>query len=311
MSTNRFRPNDSSTRGRNWNSPSGNRDIENYQTENNRHGETGYFPNRPQQDGYESYQPASRFGSYEQEPYGQTNYRTEWDEQRISQFNQEPQSNWNAGRQQHGQQPYSGNQYNRYGQFAAGRNPQWDRPDRVYARNNEPIRSNDQFSTQGYTQGYTPGSQSWGGQYGQRIGTEAYGNNANWAQRNESTLSINERGILNNPYGPHKGKGPKGYQRSPERIKEDLNNLLMDDGIVDASGIEVDIENNNEVILSGTVTSREEKYRAEDLAESISGVGNVENRLHVNKESETSGRNTNTLANDNKSKRNAMAGSNI
>lgn len=117
--------------------------------------------------------------------------------------------------------------------------------------------------------------------------------------------------MLNNSYGPHKGKGPKGYQRSAERIKEDLSNMLTDDGIVDASDIEVHVENNNEVILSGSVSSREEKYRAEDLAESISGVSNVENRLHVNKESETSGRNTNTTANDNKSRRNAMAGSNI
>lgn len=222
-----------------------------------------------------------------------------------------PQNNWNTDRQQHEQNPYSGNQFGRIGQFGASRNPQWDRPDRVYARNNEPIRPNEQFNTQGYTQGYTPGSQSWVGQYGQRNGTEAYGNSANWPTRNENALSINERGMLSNPYGPHKGKGPKGYQRSPERIKEDLSNLLTDDGIIDASGIEVEVENNNEVILSGTVTSREEKYRAEDLAESISGVSNVENRLHVNKESETSGRNTNTTANDNKSRRNVMAGSNI
>jgi osmotically-inducible protein OsmY len=37
----------------------------------------------------------------------------------------------------------------------------------------------------------------------------------------------------------------------------------------------------DEVILTGTATSREEKRRAEDLVESISGVRNVENRIRV------------------------------
>ena len=38
---------------------------------------------------------------------------------------------------------------------------------------------------------------------------------------------------------------------------------------------------NHEVILTGTVENREEKRRAEDLVESISGVHNVENRTRV------------------------------
>jgi hypothetical protein len=50
---------------------------------------------------------------------------------------------------------------------------------------------------------------------------------------------------------------------------------------VDASNIRVQFDEENTVILSGTVNSREEKRRAEDLVESISGVRNVENRLRV------------------------------
>jgi hypothetical protein len=38
---------------------------------------------------------------------------------------------------------------------------------------------------------------------------------------------------------------------------------------------------NTEVTLTGTVNSREDKRRAEDIAESVSGVTNVENRLRV------------------------------
>lgn len=80
--------------------------------------------------------------------------------------------------------------------------------------------------------------------------------------------------------GPHKGKGPKDYRRSEDRIREDVCDRLADDDYVDASNINVQIQN-DEVVLTGTVSSREEKRRAEDVVESISGVRNVENRLRV------------------------------
>jgi len=80
--------------------------------------------------------------------------------------------------------------------------------------------------------------------------------------------------------GEHRGKGPRGYQRSKERIHEDICDRLTYDDRIDASEVDVKVED-NEVILTGTVTSREEKRRAEDLAESISGVRNVQNRLRI------------------------------
>jgi osmotically-inducible protein OsmY len=89
--------------------------------------------------------------------------------------------------------------------------------------------------------------------------------------------------------GPHRGKGPKGYSRSDERIKDDINDRLSDDSFIDASEIDVTVEN-CEVVLTGTVDSREEKRRAEDIAERISGVKNVENRLKVkNREGKNDG----------------------
>ncbi len=77
-----------------------------------------------------------------------------------------------------------------------------------------------------------------------------------------------------------RGRGPKGYRRSDERIKEDVNDRLSDDYYIDASDIEVSVQN-QEVTLTGTVNNRNDKRRAEDLAESVSGVSNVENRLRV------------------------------
>src|ERR1700743_344798 len=85
----------------------------------------------------------------------------------------------------------------------------------------------------------------------------------------------------------HRGKGPKGYQRSDERITEEINDRLTDDHQLDASGIEVNVTN-GQVKLSGSVDSRASKRRAEDLAEAISGVSNVENSIRVNKDKSSS-----------------------
>lgn len=80
----------------------------------------------------------------------------------------------------------------------------------------------------------------------------------------------------------HKGKGPKNYTRSDDRIREDINDRLSDDPWVDASDIDVTVSN-GEVTISGTVRDRNDKRRAEDLAEAVSGVKNVENRIRVEK----------------------------
>lgn len=78
----------------------------------------------------------------------------------------------------------------------------------------------------------------------------------------------------------YRGKGPKNYSRSDERIKEDINDRLSDDPFIDASDIDVTVSS-GEVTLTGTVDHRSTKRRAEDLAEAVSGVKNVENRLRV------------------------------
>ncbi len=80
--------------------------------------------------------------------------------------------------------------------------------------------------------------------------------------------------------GRHRGKGPKSYNRSDDRIKEDINDKLSDDPFVDASEIEVTVSN-GDVTLTGTVDERSSKRRAEDIAENVSGVKNVENRIRV------------------------------
>ncbi|WP_457089624.1 BON domain-containing protein [Microvirga sp. P5_D2] len=80
--------------------------------------------------------------------------------------------------------------------------------------------------------------------------------------------------------GSHRGRGPKGYKRTDERIHEDVCERLMHDRFIDASDVEVSVSN-GEVTLSGTVSSRGLKRRAEDLAELASGVTHVQNNLRA------------------------------
>ncbi|MDQ3223120.1 MAG: BON domain-containing protein [Gemmatimonadota bacterium] len=87
----------------------------------------------------------------------------------------------------------------------------------------------------------------------------------------------------------HRGKGPKQYSRSDERIIEDLNERLTDDDDIDASEINVKCENGT-VTLEGAVPERWMKHRSEDLVESCSGVKDVENRLQVRREGSDSSR---------------------
>ena len=81
----------------------------------------------------------------------------------------------------------------------------------------------------------------------------------------------------------HRGRGPKNYRRSDERIREDINDRLTEHDWLDASDVEV-LVTAGEVTLSGAVESRHAKRLAEDIAESVVGVTNVQNNLRVRRE---------------------------
>jgi osmotically-inducible protein OsmY len=78
----------------------------------------------------------------------------------------------------------------------------------------------------------------------------------------------------------HRGKGPKGYRRSDDRIRDDVSDRLTDDPDVDATDITVTVRD-GEVTLDGNVDSRFAKRRAEDCAEAVSGIQHVQNNLRV------------------------------
>ena len=80
--------------------------------------------------------------------------------------------------------------------------------------------------------------------------------------------------------GSFAGRGPRGYQRSDDRIREDICERMCDNAELDASAIEI-VVLNGEVTLQGSVTDRYDKRLAEDLTQDVSGVREVNNQLRV------------------------------
>jgi len=80
--------------------------------------------------------------------------------------------------------------------------------------------------------------------------------------------------------GGFRGRGPRDYRRSDDRLREEVCERLTDDHYVDASNIEVEVRD-GEVTLTGSVESRDQKRRAENVADRLSGVKDVHNRLRV------------------------------
>jgi osmotically-inducible protein OsmY len=75
-------------------------------------------------------------------------------------------------------------------------------------------------------------------------------------------------------------QGPKGYQRSDERLKEDISERLMQAHEVDSSDVTVNVVS-GKVTFDGTVPDRYMKHYIEDLADSCPGVQDIDNRIRV------------------------------
>jgi hypothetical protein len=82
--------------------------------------------------------------------------------------------------------------------------------------------------------------------------------------------------------GRFAGRGPKGYQRSDERIREDVCERLTQHPEIDASEIELQV-NNGEITLTGSVEDRRQKRLAEDVTENVFGVRETHNQLRISK----------------------------
>ena len=115
-----------------------------------------------------------------------------------------------------------------------------------------------------------------------------------WSRAGDEVLSWmgDDYATRRRRHDDHSGKGPKNYRRSDERIRDDINDRLTDEWNIDASDIEV-LVTEGEVVLSGFVSDKFQRRKAEEVAEAVRGVKVVENRLRI--EHYTSKENTNLI----------------
>ena len=171
-----------------------------------------------------------------------------------------------------------------------------------HAHWNDPLYGRQQpFGPPEDTHYYGTGSVGYGGP-GFTGGAYAYGNGPRDQGRpiedeysDESAVSYEHR--PRQPYGQRYGQqsrqqpygetrtrrfttGPKGYQRSDERLKEDICERLMEAHYIDSSDVSVEVTG-AKVMLDGTVPSRYMKHGIEDIVDACPGVQDIDNRVRV------------------------------
>lgn len=149
-------------------------------------------------------------------------------------------------------------------------------PDRMAGRRRPPVEG-------GF--GYTDGGYGGGPRYGtdDGYGGGDYYGGGGWLVEEPGSHAREERGVgFFERVKRFFGKGPKGYKRSDERIRDDVCDRLSE-GYLDATDIEVSVKD-GEVTLEGTVGQKLFKRMAEDLAEQVRGVFDVHNRIRVKRE---------------------------
>ncbi|HYP75605.1 MAG TPA: BON domain-containing protein [Polyangiaceae bacterium] len=144
---------------------------------------------------------------------------------------------------------------------AQGRQGNWDA-----SGDRDPYRSGS-YGSGSYGSGSRSSSYGVGSSFGS-YGTGPYGSNSEYSGAQSRSS--------------YAGRGPKGYTRSDDRIREDVCERLSENDDVDASEIEVQVAD-RKVTLTGSVENRRMKHIAEDIAESVSGVDDVDNRISVRK----------------------------
>jgi osmotically-inducible protein OsmY len=222
--------------------------------------------------------------------------RADWDRQEQSGYGREDYARSSRTSQpgsQYGQREWDENGYR------ARRAGDWDRSSSGGTEGNWDRDRSARLSSSSYYDRPERGEASTGyggsGRYGYATGTSrqsfddrGYGHHGErrqergWLDKAADEVSswFGDEAAARRREADARGQGPKNYTRSADRIREDVNDRLTDDPIVDARDLEVTVSG-TEVTLAGTVTSRDQRRRAEDIAEGVTGVTHVQNNLRV------------------------------
>jgi len=166
-----------------------------------------------------------------------------------------------------------------------------DQRSRNYPEGARTVRSGEKWDERYAADNANQYGQSGGQGIAQRGSSQSMGGFEHREQGLGDTRDVSARGA----YGMHEterwgenqerrgnfaGRGPKNYKRSDERISEDIHRRLTEHPHVDASEIEVQVQN-GVATLSGTVDDRHARWAAEDALHDIPGITEVNNNIRV------------------------------
>jgi len=130
----------------------------------------------------------------------------------------------------------------------------------------------------GYGSGMGSGSGSSGGSYG-GYNPSAF-SNSSWYGGQGGTATGFGSSTAGRQSDLRSRRGPKGYQRSDDRLREEVIDKLLQQSDIDLDQIEVQVSQ-GDVTLSGTVENRRVKHQIEDVIDSVWGVKEITNNLKV------------------------------
>jgi osmotically-inducible protein OsmY len=151
-----------------------------------------------------------------------------------------------------------------------GENEEWDREH--FENWMDTVRDNQKDSNEWETFGGTPyeGGVFTAGTYGG--GAEFY-----------SVTGMYENPLLERNRQSHRGKGPRTYRRSDDRIHDEVCERLTRHPLIDASLMDVQVKD-GEVVITGEVLDRRMKHMAEDVIDEVSGVREIHNHLRISQD---------------------------
>jgi len=209
---------------------------------------------------------------------------------------------WPSPAEQHSDEGWRTHEHPRFGEATWRSDPRYAGEQRYaeWSRHEDPYGERDQRRF-GPRDGYGPPSdRRYGGQDQSGFDPHYPGERTGWHSTTERQVSQEYRPGRSDEYGTHRahgapvrgyatgnaqqglhsGRGPKGYTRSDERIREDVCDALTWDPDLDASEMTVSVSN-GEVTLSGVVEDRQAKRQAEEVIEDIAGLKDVHNQLRA------------------------------
>ena len=213
------------------------------------------------------------------------------------------------GGQQGGSSPSSYGEGYRHSNYGQGAYPEGNYGAQVHQ--SERLRGG--YFAQGQAESPNPGSHSYSGPYS---GTYGFGSNAPNDQqlRQGARTAFSDQVSYGNhaAYGDHAhGQGggagqsqggwnpagqmpraarraPKSYQRSDERLKEEIYERLINRWDIDSTEVTVQVAS-GEVTLDGTVPERRMRHDIENLVDDTHGVKEIHNNLRIQSQSSSWG----------------------